>query len=214
VPNRSYQIPQPELRKIWQMGVISLSELSFIQPIKREIEKSLKNLPRLGVDLERRYKEVKKLFMAHCAKMCLENRCDPEEVLQEVYKGILIRNKGECPYDPSKSAFSTYVVMVSKCVTINYVNKYGFRHLKEHHGVEDSIENEDHFLYISDVRENFVEEHNIYEIRQNLNGEAKIIFEDLLDGVKVSQISKTRNIDSRKVTKHIAEIRKLIEIGQ
>lgn len=202
---------QTDVRKIWHIGVISLSELTFKQPV---IKKVIKKVP-LGVDLERRCKEVKKLFMAHCAKMCLENRCDPEEVLQEVYKGILIRNKGECPFDPSKSAFSTYVVMVSKCVTINYVNKYGFRHLKEHHGTEDSIENEDHFLYIADTRESsFTDDHMINEISQNLKGEAKMIFEDLMDGVKVSQIAKARNMDTRKVTKHIADIRRLIESGR
>ena len=74
--------------------------------------------------------------------MCYDNNCDPEDVLQEVYKGILIRNRGKCPFDAQKSAFSTYVVMVSKCVTINYINKAKKKAQREVFGKEDSAEEE------------------------------------------------------------------------
>ena len=66
--------------------------------------------------------------------MCYDNHCDPDDVLQEVYKGILIRNKGKCPFDEKKSAFSTYVVMVSRCVTINYINKAKKKHKERYLG--------------------------------------------------------------------------------
>jgi DNA-directed RNA polymerase specialized sigma24 family protein len=197
----SMQTYQKSDRKIWQLGVIALSEFSFKKP--QAVKK-----PKLGVDLNKRFHEVKKLFMAQCAKMCIENKCDPEEVLQEVYKGILIRNNGECPYDPSKSAFSTYVVMVAKCVTINYVNKYGARNVVEKHGQEDSIENEPYLLGLPSNLDTTADL-NIEEIYQKLKGDAKIVFKDLLDGVKVSQISKIRSLDARRVSRHIEEIKRI-----
>ena len=41
-------------------------------------------------------------------------------VLQEVYKGLLIRNAGKCPWDPAKSSFGHYVHMVCGCILSNY----------------------------------------------------------------------------------------------
>jgi DNA-directed RNA polymerase specialized sigma24 family protein len=48
---------------------------------------------------------------------------DPEEVLQEVYRGILVRNQGKCPFDRRKSSFGHYVHMVIECVLNNYHRK-------------------------------------------------------------------------------------------
>jgi len=41
-------------------------------------------------------------------------------VLQEVYKGLLVRNQGKCPFDPTKGSFGHYVTMVCQCVFTNY----------------------------------------------------------------------------------------------
>lgn len=43
-----------------------------------------------------------------------------EDVLQEVYKGLLVRNRGKCPFDPAKSSFGHYVWMVAECVIRNH----------------------------------------------------------------------------------------------
>jgi DNA-directed RNA polymerase specialized sigma24 family protein len=45
---------------------------------------------------------------------------DPEEVLQEVYRGILARNAGRCAFDPRKASFGHYVHMVCSCVLRNW----------------------------------------------------------------------------------------------
>ena len=203
--------------KKWQIGVIALSSFSFKQPTRSKktlravSERSEVSVTRKtkGIDLSQKHNEVKKIFLKHCSKMCLDNRCDPEDVLQEVYKGIIIRNNGKCPFDESKSAFSTYVVMVSKCVTINYVNKMGKKTYGEVYGKEDTIENEDH--NIGGFEESSAEEMMYFnQLRDLLKKEQAEIYDDLLNGYKISHISRRRSIDSRKVNKYISEIRKIL----
>ena len=186
-------------RKKWQVGVLSLSELTF----------KLKDRVKLGIDLEKKHEEVRKLFLKHCSKMCHDNYCDVEDVLQEVYKGILIRNKGKCPFNPKKSAFSTYIVMVAKCVTINYVNKKSKKSERETYGKSDSIECES---FARNTQEKGTQEESLFlrEVRSLLKGEALMVFDDLMSGHKISQISIRRKIDSRKVNKTIEEIRRTL----
>ena len=204
--------------KKWQI-VVALSSFSFKQPsrtkktLKAVSERSGVSVARKrrakGIDLSQRHNEVKKIFLKHCSKMCLDNGCDPEDVLQEVYKGIIIRNSGKCPFDESKSAFSTYVVMVSKCVTINHVNKIRKKTDGEVYGKEDSIENEDH--NIGGFEEPSAEELMYFsQLRDLLQKEQAEIYDDLLEGYKISHISLRRSIDSRKVNKYISEIRKIL----
>jgi hypothetical protein len=79
----------------------------------------------LGVDLRARGHEVRKLFYAGFARRALKYGYDPDEVLQEVFAGILIRNQGKCPFDPEKSSFGHYVHMVCGCILSNYHRKHG-----------------------------------------------------------------------------------------
>lgn len=208
--------------KKWHIGVLSLASFTFVQPTPKvalRVKNRGEQRPQIplktktakkGIDLEKRHLEVKKIFMKHCAKMCLDNRCEPEDVLQEVYKGILIRNNGTCPFDSAKSAFSTYVVMVSRCVTINYINKIKKKTGGEVYGIENSIENEDYL--IGGVTEDSIEEEMfISQLRGLLKKEQAEIYDDLLAGYKVSHISKRRKLDSRKVNKYIGEIRRILE---
>ena len=74
----------------------------------------------VGIDLEKRGHEVAKLLFAGFSGMIRAGGYDPEDVLQEVYKGILIRNAGKCPFDPAKATFGHYVHMVCSCVVTNY----------------------------------------------------------------------------------------------
>jgi DNA-directed RNA polymerase specialized sigma24 family protein len=74
----------------------------------------------LGIDLEARGHEVRKLLFAGFGTRITRSGYDPEEVLQEVYRGILARNRGKCPFDVRKSSFGHYVHMVCECVLNNY----------------------------------------------------------------------------------------------
>lgn len=78
----------------------------------------------LGIDLVRRGHEVAKLFYAGFARSVIRYGYNPEDVLQEVYKGILIRNNGSCPWDIKKSSFGHYVHLVVKCILANYHRRW------------------------------------------------------------------------------------------
>lgn len=91
-----------------------------------------------GIDLEARGHEVVKLLYAGFGSWIQQSRFDPEDVLQEVYKAILIRNQGKCPWDESKSSFGHYVHMVCRCVMSNLHRKAKRRSEKEQLGLRPS----------------------------------------------------------------------------
>lgn len=88
-----------------------------------------------GIDLAARGHEVKKLFFAGFGRRVAGLGYDPEEVLQEVYKGILVRNTGKCPFDPEKSSFGHYVHMVCSGRVANYHRKHSRRRRYEVFGI-------------------------------------------------------------------------------
>lgn len=77
----------------------------------------------LGIDLAKRGDEVAKLLFAGFGQQIRACGYDPDDVLQEVYAGILVRNRGKCPFDPRKASFGHYVHMVCECVMSNYHRK-------------------------------------------------------------------------------------------
>lgn len=80
--------------------------------------------PELGIDLNVYHKDVRRLFYAGFSRRVVRMGYNPEEVLQEIYKGILIRNNGKCPHDPRKSSLGHYVHMVAGCIISNYNRKH------------------------------------------------------------------------------------------
>lgn len=76
-----------------------------------------------------RYKadEVRKLLFAGFMGKMMSKGYDPEEVLQEVYKGLLVRNRGKCPFEEGKGSFGHYVHMVISCILTNYHRKQSRR---------------------------------------------------------------------------------------
>jgi len=91
--------------------------------------------PLLGIDLKNRSHEVRKLLFAGFGKKIVSMGYDPDDVLQEVYKGLLARNKGKCPWDIRKSSFGHYVHMVCGCIVSNYHRKYNRINMNERTGV-------------------------------------------------------------------------------
>lgn len=89
----------------------------------------------LGIDLAARGHEVRKILMAKFGMQMHRVNLDPEEVLQEVYKGLLVRNDGKCPFDPRKSSFGHYVYMVCSCILRNYYRRTGRWREREVFGV-------------------------------------------------------------------------------
>lgn len=73
----------------------------------------------LGIDLAKRGHEVRKLLFKGFGRLIVGNRLDPDDVTQEVFKALLVRNQGKCPWDSTKSSFGHYVHMVCMCVVNN-----------------------------------------------------------------------------------------------
>ena len=91
----------------------------------------LSGTPTLGIDLARRGHEVAKLLYAGFGSRLYASGYDPEEVLQEVFKGILTRNRGRSAFDPRKSSFGHYVHLVCSCILSNYHRKVSRTRSKE-----------------------------------------------------------------------------------
>lgn len=87
----------------------------------------------LGIDLAARGGEVAKLLFAGFGRRIHAAGYDPDDVLQQVFLGILARNVGKCPFDARKSSFGHYVHMVCGCVLANYHRKQ--HGLREHEQV-------------------------------------------------------------------------------
>jgi DNA-directed RNA polymerase specialized sigma24 family protein len=106
--------------------------------------------PQVGIDLAKRGHEVRKLFYAGYGRRVLKYGYDPEDVLQEVYKGLLVRNQGKCPFNPDKSSFGHYVHMVCGCIVSNYHRRYSRLNRNEQFGV---LSMNDDDIEMVDVRE-------------------------------------------------------------
>lgn len=91
---------------------------------------------KLGIDLNKRGHEVAKLLFAGFRGWIFGNGYDPQEVLQEVYKGILIRNAGTCPFDSRKASFGHYVHQVCHCILSNYHRRESRRYRAESLGMK------------------------------------------------------------------------------
>ena len=79
----------------------------------------------LGFDLGARAIEVRRLLYKGFGSWMTRSNYDPEDVLQEVYKGLLTRAQGKSKFDPSKSSFGHYIHLVCGSVLANYHRKQG-----------------------------------------------------------------------------------------
>ena len=111
---------------------------SFDQNLKEVTGTSENSEVKLGVDLQKRAHEVRKLLFAGFRGMMAQKNYDPEDVLQEVYRGILARNNGKAPWDESRSTFGFYVTMVCRCILLNYHRKQSRVLDREHAELDES----------------------------------------------------------------------------
>ena len=73
-----------------------------------------------GIDLDARGHEVKKIFCAGFGAQVRREGFDMDDVLQEVYKKIMVSNRGKSPFDPEKASFGTFVHRISASAFFNY----------------------------------------------------------------------------------------------
>jgi DNA-directed RNA polymerase specialized sigma24 family protein len=108
----------------------------------------------LGIDLSKRGHEVRKLFYAGFGRRVTRAGLDPEDVLQDIYRGILARNDGICPFDETKSSFGHYVHMVIGCILNNYQRRENRKRDMEQVGiVVQSKEGENGLVDVAEMAE-------------------------------------------------------------
>jgi len=91
----------------------------------------------LGIDLAVRGHEVRKLLFKGFSSWMFSAGHDPEEVYQEVCKGILIRNKGKGAFNPARSSFGHYVHQVCGCILSNWHRRESRRRSHEQVGIKE-----------------------------------------------------------------------------
>ena len=122
--DRYFRLGKYARKQQYKVDVLDLFSPRITVSNKPAESKSLLSTRRkLGIDLETKAIDVRKLFYAGFARKVIGMGYDPEDVLQEIYRGILVRNEGKCPFDETKSTFGHYVHMVSSCIISNYRRK-------------------------------------------------------------------------------------------
>jgi len=182
--------------KNWQTDLIPLCDLEIFKP-------SVK----LGIDINEKHIDIKKIFLKKYSQVVLNSGNNSEDVLQEVYKTILIKNKGRCPFDPRKSAFSTYVMMIIHNVVSNYLTKSG-KYTNRKKTIEDYKYNKSS----SDpCAKDYEEDLFISQIREMFKDELREIFDYLMQGQNLSFICKKMSISNKELKKRIHKIQKQIK---
>lgn len=125
----------------------------------------------VGIDLKEKHKDIKRLMFSGYGKVIHYNGYDPEDVLQEIYRGILARNNGKCPFDEKKSSFGHYVHMVIGCILNNYHrkrNKWKENECKAKGYDEDGNFGEKDSSEIASVEESYYDEMSYERAKEEL----------------------------------------------
>lgn len=179
----------------WQEGIPSIFSYEF-------------KTKKLGIDVDLHREDIKKLFYKRQGQKLLKSGVDPEELLQEVFKGILIRNKGACPFDPEKSAMSTYIVMVVDCISMNYMEKHNRTNERFVYGQEDDVACSYNASYEDDPSDAMFLE----EVRNSFSGALLKVYDALMSGLKKSHISKQYGWEIRLVNKYVRQVQERVAL--
>ena len=177
----------------WQEGLPTIFSYSF-------------KVKTLGIDVAKHKNDIKNLFYKRQGQKLMKSGVNAEEVLQEVYKGLLIRNRGSCPFDPEKSAMSTYIVMVVDCITMNYMNKFNRISDRFVTGVEDDVASSYNASYEEDPSDAIF----LQEIRATFSGVLLKVYDALMNGLKKAHISREYGWEIRLVNKYVKQVREKV----
>ena len=113
--------PLPPGRLIWTQETPLIGSVPVEEPRGPIIIVRRSRPP--GIDLAARNGEVAKLLYAGFHGWILSSGYEFEDVLQEVYRKILVSNAGRSPWSPQKSTFGHYVHMVCRSALSNFHRK-------------------------------------------------------------------------------------------
>ncbi len=78
-----------------------------------------------GLDVTKHLKVIRRMYGRHFAEKVRRAGLDEDDMMQTILQGILVRNQGKCPYDPSKAKVTTYLYMIMRGVVLNELEKAG-----------------------------------------------------------------------------------------
>jgi len=142
---------------------------------------------------DHRWVEVRKIFYAGFARTALNKGYDPEDVLQELHKALLVRNQGKCPWNPAKSTFAYYVHMVCRGTMSNYHRRYSRLSRHEQFGVRN-VEGESVDVSMSDLA---------VVQPQQLEAELRDVRGNLLNLVLVRGLQAKQNLENLEKSFHL-----------
>lgn len=91
-------------------------ELSFLRALDEVA-------PPEGIDVGIYRKDVRRYVLARFRGRLRMAQIDPEDAIAEVCMGLVIRNRGICPWRPGGRSRASYVYMVTECVISNMVRR-------------------------------------------------------------------------------------------
>lgn len=191
----------------YTFGLLSLEEINPPRILVKAILPIIKGFtkkPILGIDLNIFGDDVKRLFYSQFGTKISKLGFDPEDVLQEVYRGILIRNQGS-PFNPAKAKFSTYVVMVCRCVVSNYITK--------HQKTKQEVQLPSEKMVIVENRhkqEDSPDSNLVEDARSLVPADQLPIFNDLLAGYTKAQIQQRHGIKIGKINQFIVDMKEVL----
>jgi hypothetical protein len=170
-----------------------------------------------GIDLNVRGKEVEKILFSCFGNMIRSLGIEYEDLVQEVYKGILTRNRGKCAWDPDKSSFGHYVHMVCGCVLSNLSKKKG---AKEEKKLKNEVENIENLPASEGLDLGKMEEYRVYEDfriwmeKKSMSGKeisknAMKILPYLCQGFKRSEIASKIGLDPLEISRALGYLRSI-----
>ena len=90
-----------------------------------------------GINLSEKHGDVARLLFHRFGAMIRRSGYSEEDVLQEVYKGLIIRNGGPGAFNPERGTFGSYVSLVCLSVVSNFHRKENRRRRREPTGVKE-----------------------------------------------------------------------------
>lgn len=175
----------------------------------------------LGIDLDARGHEIKKIFCAGFGAQVRREGFDLDDVLQEVYKKIMVSNRGRSPYDPERSSFGTFVHRVAASAFFNYREREfryrgryrtGISGYRDHggYGVWDVAEMDHPDEEEGYDRSEFF--HDLSRISEDLSEEESEVWRLAATGHKFREIRKASDLNSRQVRETLNDLKeRLIE---
>jgi DNA-directed RNA polymerase specialized sigma24 family protein len=142
-------------------------------PLKSSVDfsKVFDSTVELGIDLVNRGHEVRKILFAGYGGKIQSRNYDSDDVLQEVFKGLITRNSGKCPWDVRKSSFGHYVHMVCGCVLSNYHRRASRRDEVEQVGLRTYQDGQWQEANVSDISNESLSRESVEQRESAMNYE-------------------------------------------